>query len=162
MQCLVLTYHRVRRRNVRSSGSLVQGIARALAAALLVAVIGACTASVPSDAAVEKLGIEFFTALKSKDFERALDYYAPEFFEGRPREPWKARLQAIQEKLGDLQSFELKRKQVDMRYSGTFFIYEYSVVYANEKSWETVTFFIHVSGEQAIKVFGHQIKAKGI
>ena len=162
MQCLVLTYRRAGRRNVRSSMSIVQGMVSALAAALLIAVIGACTGPVPSNAAVEQLGVEFFTALKAKDFERALDSYAPEFFEGRPREPWKAHLQAIQEKLGDLQSFELKRKQVDMRYSGTFFIYEYSVVYANEKSWETVTFFIHVSGEQAVKVFGHQIKAKGI
>jgi len=135
---------------------------RAMLAVLAMITIGACTNTAPSDAAVEKLGVEFFTALKAKDFERALDYYAPEFFQGRPREEWKAHLQAIQQKLGDLQSFDLRRQQVDARYTGTFYIYEYSVVYANEKSWETVTFFIHVSGEQPVKVFGHQIKAKGI
>ena len=140
----------------------VQRMARVMAAVLLISVIGACSGPVPSDSAVEQLGLEFFSALKAKDYERALDYYSPDFFNGRPREEWKAHLQAIQQKLGDIQSFELRRKQVDVRYTGTFFIYEYSVVYANEKSWETVTFFIHVSGQQAVKVFGHQIKAKGI
>lgn len=135
---------------------------RAMLAAFIMVTISACTNSVPSDGAVEKLGVEFYSALKAKDFERALDYYSPDFFNGRPREQWKAHLQAIQQKLGDVQSFDLRRKQVDVRYTGTFFIYEYSVVYANEKSWETVTFFIHVSGEQPVKVFGHQIKAKGI
>lgn len=135
---------------------------RASLAALVVLFMGACTNSAPSDSAVEQLGVEFFSALKAKDYERALDYYSPDFFNGRPREEWKAHLQAIQQKLGDLQSFELRRKQTDIRYTGTFYIYEYSVAYANEKSWETVTFFIHVSGEQPVKVFGHQIKAKGI
>ena len=140
----------------------VQRIARVMVAALLILMTGACSTPVPSDSTVQRLGTELFTALKAKDFERALDYYAPEFFQSRPREQWKAHLQAAQQKLGDLQSFELRRKQVDVRYTGTFFIYEYSVVYANEKSWETVTFFIHVSGEQPVQVFGHQIKAKGI
>ena len=135
---------------------------RAALAALVIMFLSACTNSAPSDSAVEQLGVEFFSALKAKDYERALDYYSPDFFNGRPREEWKAHLQAIQQKLGDLQSFELRRKQTDIRYTGTFYIYEYSVAYANEKSWETVTFFIHVSGEQPVKVFGHQIKAKGI
>lgn len=140
----------------------VQHMARVMVAALLTLMSGACSTPVPSDGAVQKLGTELFTALKAKDFERALDYYAPEFFQSRPREHWKAHLQTVQQKLGDLQSFELRRKQVDVRYTGTFFIYEYSVAYANAKSWETVTFFIHVSGEQPVQVFGHQIKAKGI
>ena len=135
---------------------------RAALAALVIMFLSACTNSAPSDSAVEQLGVEFFSALKAKDYERALDYYSPDFFNGRPREEWKAHLQAIQQKLGDLQSFELRRKQTDIRYTGTFYIYEYSVAYANEKSWETVTFFIPVSGEQPVKVFGHQIKAKGI
>lgn len=135
---------------------------RALVVALVMMTLGACTNTAPSDSAVEQLGVEFFSALKAKDFERALDYYSPDFFNGRPREEWKAHLQAIQQKLGDMQSFALRRQQVDVRYTGTFYIYEYSVTYANEKSWETVTFFIHVSGDQPVKVFGHQIKAKGI
>ena len=134
----------------------------AMLAALGILILSACTNEAPSDAAVEKLGIEFYSALKAKDFEHALDYYSPDFFNGRPREEWKAHLQAIQQKLGEIKSFDLRRKQVDVRYTGTFFIYEYSVVYANEKAWETITFFIHVSGEQSVKVFGHQIKAKGI
>jgi len=142
--------------------SVVQRKARVLVTALLIFIISACSTAVPSDGAVQRLGTELFTALKAKDFERALDHYAPEFFQSRPREQWKAHLQSVQQKLGDLQSFELRRKQVDVRYTGTFFIYEYSVVYANEKSWETVTFFIHVSGDQPVQVFGHQIKAKGI
>ena len=137
-------------------------IGRATLAALFIMSIGACTNTAPDDSTVEALGVEFYSALKAKDFERALDFYSPDFFNGRPREEWKAHLQAIQQKLGEVQSFALKRQQVDVRYTGTFYIYEYSVVYANEKSWETVTFFIHVSGEQPVKVFGHQIKAKGI
>lgn len=140
----------------------LQWMARFASVVFLVLIIGACSGPVPSDSAVEQLGLEFFSALKAKDYERALDYYSPDFFNGRPREEWKAHLQDIQRKLGDLQSFELRRKQVDVRYTGTFFIYEYSVAYAHEKSWETITFFVHVSGQQPVKVFGHQIKAKGI
>ena len=135
---------------------------RAVMTALIILALTACENSAPSDSAVQQLGTEVYSALKAKDFERAREYYSPDFFNGRPREEWKAHLQTIQQKLGDLQSFDLRRKQVDVRYTGTFFIYEYSVVYANEKSWETVTFFIHVSGDQPVKVFGHQIKAKGI
>jgi hypothetical protein len=120
-----------------------------------------CTKAPPAETAVERRGQELYQALQAKDFERALGYYASEFFQGRPREQWKEYLVEVQRKLGDLQSAELKRKQADTRYSGKFFVYEYSVVYANAKAWETVTFFVPVGGTD-VMVFGHQIKAKGI
>jgi hypothetical protein len=127
----------------------------------LAVLLPGCGAAPPADATVERRGQEFFQALQAKDFERALGYYAAEFFQGRPREQWKEYLIDVQRKLGDLQGFELKRKQGDTRYSGKFFIYEYSVVYANAKAWETVTFFVPVGGSDVL-VFGHQIKAKGL
>lgn len=120
-----------------------------------------CGGEVPDDAAVVQRGNQFFELLKAKNFDAALDLYAPEFFQSRPREDWKQHLQKMQEQLGDMQSFALKRQQADVRYSGKFFIYEYSVVYAKEKSWETITFFVPVAGGE-VKLFGHQIKAKGI
>lgn len=120
-----------------------------------------CAGEVPDDASVVQRGKDFYELLKAKNFDGALDLYAPEFFQSRPREDWKRHLQNMQEQLGAVQSFELKRQQADVRYSGKFFIYEYSVVYAKEKSWETVTFFVPVAGGE-VKVFGHQIKAKGI
>lgn len=135
-------------------------IIRAIAI-VCIALLASCEGDVPDDDAVVQRGIAFYDLLKTKNFDGALDLYAPEFFQSRPRDEWKQHLQTIQQKLGDLQSFELKRQQADLRYSGKFFIYEYRVVYVNETSWETVTFFVPVAGGE-VKVFGHQIKAKGI
>lgn len=120
-----------------------------------------CSGEVPDDASVVQRGNDFYELLKAKNFDGALDLYAPEFFQTRPREQWKQHLQKVQQQLGAVQSFELKRQQADLRYSGKFFIYEYSVIYTNEKSWETITFFVPVAGGE-VKLFGHQIKAKGI
>jgi mRNA-degrading endonuclease RelE of RelBE toxin-antitoxin system len=138
-------------------------VGRHAAAAILAmcAMLPGCGADGPSDAEVERFGAAFFAALQQKDFDRALTFYDDEFFRGRAREQWKAQLQDVQAKLGDLKSAELKRKQADIRYSGKFHIHEYRVTYANDVAWETVTLFVP-NGSQAVHVFGHTMKAKGI
>lgn len=138
-----------------------QKLLRFLGGLVVLAWLTACTPSAPSDEVVEQKGQQFFTALKNDQFDQALDMYSKEFFAMRPREEWKALLQKLRKDLGPMQSFELKRKQSDLRYSGAFFIFEYSTMYGTEKAWETVTFFTPVNSEE-VRVFGHHIKTKGL
>lgn len=125
-----------------------------------IAALSGCGSDGPSEAAVEQFGRGFFSALQSREFDRALTFYDDEFFKTRSREQWKSQLQDMQTRLGDLQAAELKRKQADLRYSGKFYIFEYRVTYAREVAWETVTLFVP-NGRDEVRVFGHTIKAKG-
>lgn len=117
----------------------------------------ACSPPPPDESVIERAGQKLYALLKDKQFDQALDMYSPDFFKGRPREPWRETLVQTQQRLGDLVSAELRRKQSSTRYSGMFYIYEYSVTYASGKTWDTVTFFVPNEGG-AVQVFGHQIK----
>lgn len=124
---------------------------------VVVIAIAGCSANPPDERVIETAGQDLYAALQAKEFDRALEMYSPDFFKGRPREPWRETLVQTQQKFGDIVKHELRRKQSSTRYSGMFYIYEYSVEYKSGKTWDTVTFFVPNEGG-SVQVFGHQIK----
>ncbi|MDO8674155.1 MAG: hypothetical protein Q7O66_22310, partial [Dehalococcoidia bacterium] len=76
------------------------------AVAILVFVAGAI--SVPSKEDGLDAATAYFEAIRDKDYDRALSFYSPAFFEKTSREDWLVVLKRVNAKLGDLQTYELQ------------------------------------------------------
>jgi hypothetical protein len=119
-----------------------------------------CTVSSESESAAADVANRYFESIRKKDFDTALNFYAPQFFERTPQETWLQNLKKVNDKLGDLKSYELVqwevRNNIGTSESGTFYILQYKVVYAKQSANERITLFKPVAGGE-IKILGHNI-----
>jgi hypothetical protein len=113
--------------------------------------------------AAEDVTKQYFQAIKSKDFDRALSFYAPKFFAKTPREQWLQTLQGINTNLGDLQSYQLLdwlvRVNLTLPEPETIYVLRYRVTYSKSTTEEIISLSKPlISGET--RIFGHQIEQK--
>lgn len=123
--------------------------------------LAACEEQGPSEMQVEKIGTQYFEAIKNKNFDQAVNLYAEEIFATRSRDQWHADLETNAKTMGDLQRYELKNAQSDTRFSGKFYILEYKTFYTKDIAWEILTMVNPVNSNE-IKLLGHKIKARGL
>lgn len=123
-----------------------------------------CEQHLPTEA-VEPTANLVFEDLKRQDVETALTHYSAEFFKGIPKEQWRARLQTFLDKMGPIESYRIRSKQADTRFSGKFYIFKFETVHKKtekmEKAEHVVTFILPVNGSE-LKLIAHKITAKGI
>lgn len=105
----------------------------------------------------------YFEAIKTKDFEQALSFYGADFYSATPREEWKKNLMTINQKLGDLKSYQQtgwRMQAVTGTHNGTVFQFQYKVDYSNYSADEEIQLF-RPTGSNEIKITKHQINSKG-
>jgi hypothetical protein len=121
-----------------------------------------CVCSITEDKeAAERTMNSVFECIRDRDYESALQYYSIEFFGETPEDQWTDILETINEKLGDLQSWDLDRwKTTRMTGTkcGTYVDMTYRTQYSKYDAVETVT--LKKSGS-AFKVLGHNINSEG-
>jgi hypothetical protein len=104
---------------------------------------------------------ELFVALGQNDIEKAMSFYPDEFFKAYPREYWQARLQEFNKHMGTMESYRIRTKQADTRFSGKFFVFQLETIHKDKrKARHIVTFVLPVDGGD-VKLVGHKITAKG-
>ncbi len=106
----------------------------------------------------------YLQAVKDKDPDRAMTFFARTYFETRSSGGWKADLRLITTRLGALQAYSLKdwtwRSDFVPPDSGTHVTLEYEVKYAKHTATETfVVYKPFARGEY--KIVGHKIASKG-
>ena len=106
----------------------------------------------------------YLQALKDKDPDRAMTFFARTYFETRSPAGWKADLRLITARLGALQAYSLKNWNWRTNFvppdSGTYVPLEYEVKYAKHAATETfVVYKPFARGEY--KIVGHKIASKG-
>ena len=106
----------------------------------------------------------YLQAVKDKDPDRAMTFFARTYFETRSSAGWKADLRLITTRLGALQAYSLKdwtwRSDFVPPDSGTHVTLEYEVKYAKHTATETfVVYKPFARGEY--KIVGHKIASKG-
>jgi hypothetical protein len=123
-----------------------------------------CGSIAQDSKAAESVARDYFESIRAKDFDKALTFYAPQFFEQTSREDWLQGLHNLDEKLGDLSKYDLVgwriQSNVGAPISGTFYILQYKVTYTKYQADETLTLFRPTTGGE-IKILGHSIQSPG-
>jgi len=116
------------------------------------------------DKSVESSTGALFESIRARDYEKALGFYSPKFFEKTPREELLRALIAINTKLGDLQTYKIvnwkSTKTIGTGDNGTYWTLECDVSYSKYPASETITFFKPTAGSD-FKIVGHNINSKG-
>ena len=103
----------------------------------------------------------YFTALKQKDFDKALSFYSPQFFKTTPRKEWKSALKKIISKLGTLQSYELVYSHSQPYYgTSVLILLDYKVKYSKYTSKESFS-LVKSLGSNKIKILNHIVSSAG-
>jgi hypothetical protein len=128
----------------------------------LTLLVGCGTAEREADA--RQAAEAYFQAVKDRNPDRAVSFYAKRFFETRSPEGWKQDLKLIAERLGTLQSHSLKswssRTDFVPPDSGSYVTLHYEVKYARHTATETLT--LHkpfARGEY--RIVDHRISSEG-
>lgn len=123
-------------------------------------VLGGCSAPMPDLDLTPKVN-ELFTALGQGNIDQAMEFYPDEFFKAFPKEYWRDRLEKFTQHMGAMQSFRIRTKQSDTRFSGKFFVFQLETIHeGKKKARHIITFVLPVDGGD-VKLVGHKITAKG-
>ncbi len=113
----------------------------------------------------EKEATSFFEAIQDKDFDTAMTFYSPKFFEITPEVDWIQALKGVNTKLGDLENYELtswSSKTIKMiagtEEGGTYYVLQYEVTYSKHPATETLTLFKPTNGDK-YSIVGHTINS---
>jgi hypothetical protein len=123
---------------------------------VLLVAIGGCGDNAPPDSVAEQVAIRLMDSLKAKDLNQAIKLYDTAFFERVSSEEWAAQLETWQTELGDMDRYLVRRKQVDTRYSGKFYVYEYEAIHARGRATHMVT-LVWPAGGSVLELVGHKV-----
>lgn len=97
--------------------------------------IAACGSGGPTEQDARRMASEYYEALKRGDVDAAVRTLGGE----QDAETWRYWLSQRMAQKGALQSYELRKVDVNTVYSGMLFVMDVDVVYPNGKSRETLT-----------------------
>jgi hypothetical protein len=107
----------------------------------------------------------YYEAIQAKHFEKALTFYAPEFYERTSREEWLQTLSDLNSKLGDLQTYQMSGYRIEAGVgaglTGAFLVMQYRVTYSKYPADETVT-LIRSGPSNEMRILSHQIASQGL
>lgn len=113
-------------------------------------------------AAAENVAAKFFEAVRSKDFDTAITFYSPKFFELNPNVDWLKVLKGVNNKLGDLETYKLVGWHINRYHgiteNGTYCELKYEVSYSKYPATETLTLFKPATGGE-FKIVRHDINS---
>ena len=121
---------------------------------------GACSAPMPDLDMTPEID-KLFVALGQNEMDKVMEFYPDEFYKAFPKEYWRERLQKFNKHMGTMESYRIRTKQADTRFSGKFFVFQLETIHKDKKkARHIVTFVLPVDGGD-IKLVGHKITAKG-
>ncbi len=132
-----------------------------LIASLLLLLLGACgekgNPNVDNSPHVTEKAVAVFKALQAEDYDAALAQYDEGFFRTQSPQAWRDELKALIAERGPLREWHLRRSQADTRFSGKFFLYEYTTVHAGNKRLHHLMTFVWPVNDDQIRLLGHKI-----
>ncbi len=104
-----------------------------------------------------------FELIQERDYDSALNYYSNRFFGVVSEEEWIGMLEYVNEKLGDLESYELLNWNVEKKMkpiSGTFVRLVYKTQYTKYEAQENILLQQEGRGSD-FRIIGHRINSPG-
>jgi len=128
--------------------------------AILALFLNACSLPDTSqDESAEKMATEYLMAIKQGDFNRAFSICSDEFFQAQDRASWEKYFASVKSRLGELKTIKLKRKLIDERLTGRFYMFQFSNKYENGYANEMITLIMKDEAGGVVKLFGHKIES---
>ena len=124
---------------------------------LITLLVGCGAQTFAPDEDANKMAEEYLVAVKARDYDKAFTMVSDEFFSHRPKDSWMEYYQAISDHMGPVISVKLKRKHVDSRLTGQFYMYQFSIKHENGFTKEMVTFIQKINSDEPLKVLAHKI-----
>ena len=125
-----------------------------------VLVVAGCDAPMPDLDLTPQVN-ELFVALGQDDMDKVMGFYPDEFFKAFPKEHWRGKLEKFNQFMGTMESYRIRTKQADTRFSGKFFVFQLETIHKDKKkARHIVTFVLPVDGGD-VKLVGHKRTAKG-
>lgn len=110
----------------------------------------------------ERVANDYYAAVRTGDFDRALTFFSAEFFAQTPKEVWLSGMKNLNRKLGSLEEFKLEswnvRKQAGTGPS-TVVTLQYTVKYSKYPAQEAMT--LVSTKEGGLKIHGLNINSPG-
>lgn len=128
--------------------------------AVLLIVLGACSAAPPHKDEASVMVNNLYAALQQQHWDEALSMYGKQFYAGHSRDMWMKKLESIQQKLGSMQGRTLIFEQKDPRFHYDVYVFSYRVKYTKGETTDVITIFQDVNGGE-LTIVGHKIKTKG-
>jgi len=144
-------------RLIRNLKVLTGGVLFAATAIMLLVLLAGCTKETSSES-VEEIATQYYDSIQKKDYDKALSFYADDFFTLEPAAAWLNYLKHVNDTLGNLKKVKLKRKNVSTIFSGRRFVFVFSNQYEKGLAEETVIFFKHTS-KPGVKILAHKIES---
>jgi len=118
-----------------------------------------CGVAKTKDAA-EKVAVNFYEAIKAKNFDQAVNYAGDIGLSATPHEKWVALLQDVNEKVGNLQGYQLGSWGFNTSTGkGTEITLNVSVVYA-KASWKEKLTLFQPPGTDKIQITAYDVNVK--
>ncbi|MCH8829021.1 MAG: DUF3887 domain-containing protein [Planctomycetes bacterium] len=114
-----------------------------------------------SKQAAEETANRLYQALSEKDWDKAVSFYGPQFFQKTSKQEWRAALVNLEKKFGAYKSHQIQnwkyRSHTGTGGSHQVTVITYKVKYAKATTTETITFL--GSGDEELKIVGHRIES---
>ena len=130
---------------------------RAFIATLAIILLTACQGQDPSKDFAQKLARDFIDSVNSGNYDQAFQSTEDQFFAIRPRDRWIAYYKAIKNELGPVISIKLSQSLTDDRFSGRFYMYQFSIKHEKGFTKEMVTMIKKINSNDPLKISGHKI-----
>lgn len=120
-----------------------------------------CTIAKDKSAA-EDVAKVYFDQIKDKNYDKASEICADEFFQKTSRKDFVNILQTVNKKLGDIKSYKLESwKVTESLKEGTYYYLTYKVEYSKYSSEEQFTLCMP-KGAKDIKLIKYNINSEGL
>lgn len=108
----------------------------------------------------ERVTEGYFNVMSQGPPASALALYSDSFFEQMPREKWRANLEALPSRLGEMKGHKLVNWNVNLQAgSGAYTTLVYNVTYSKFNSTETFVLFTRDSKAEP-QIVGHHIESE--
>lgn len=122
-------------------------------------ILQACQGNVASNEAGQALALKYVTAINDGKYEEAFKLVSDDFFNRFPKDERIEYYQKVKEIMGPIKSMKLSRSLVDDRFSGRFYMFQYSFKHENGITTEMVTMLQKINSKEPLKVFGHKVES---
>ncbi|MDH5230328.1 MAG: hypothetical protein OEY38_09725 [Gammaproteobacteria bacterium] len=122
-------------------------------------ILSACGIDKGREAEANKLALNYITTVHEKGLDQAMPLLSDDFFQQRSRSGWKEYFTYVRKQLGATQKIKLKNRISDNRYSGTFYMFQFSNKFEHGFTKEMVTIVDKVDNKGPLKVFAHKVES---
>jgi len=135
----------------------MKNIMKGFALICFVVALSACQRNVATNEEGNALGLKYVTFVNEGKYDEAFALVSDDFFNTRHKDQWIEYYKAIKETMGDVISVKLSRHLVDDRFSGRFYMFQFSIKHVNGFTTEMVTMIQRINKKEQLKVFAHKV-----